>query len=228
MTLRTGLLIVLLLAWAGCSNNSTRSNNEETMSLAGNALATNPVSEEYSIVCGVLFSVEDFNHWQKSYLAEAQNTIIYLKSANDPNMVMVFEANQTLKKAKARVGDLMGERFLAAAGVKGRPTANYYDVHYYKPAKISDTHFLVLSFRIKDFDQLELFGKSQFDHFSKLGMRPIGLGSNPIKADEVYMFFTVKDVDFIHEKSDTPGKLKEFLIELNLPTDANMSHWVKP
>jgi len=228
MILRAGLFLIILAFWASCSDKTGSEAIEQPFAEQRQDSPSNAISKEYSIVCGVLFTVADFNQWQKAYIVEAQNSIIYLNSTNDSNIVLVFEANQTLEKAKARVSALIGDAFTGMAGVKGTPVASYYHVIYYKQAKISDKNFLALSFRIKDNDQLDLFGKSQFEQFSELGMRPIGMGSNPIKADEVYMLFTINDIDLIHQKSDTPGKLKGFLSELNLPTDASMSYWVKP
>ena len=228
MTLRTGLILILPVIFTCCSDNSADDGTNKPAATSGNNISSNPVSEEYATVCGLFFTVDDFNIWQQTYLEVAQNTIAYLRNEDDPSMVAVFESNKTLKNAKTRVEYLIGDEFSQSAGVKGTPVVDYYDVIYYKPSKPDDTHFLALSFRIKDIDELDLFGKTKFDQFSKLGLRPVGLGSNPIKADDVYMLFTVKDIELIREKSNTAGKLSQFLRGLNLPVNANMSYWAKP
>jgi len=228
MSFQVRFIPMFFIVVISCSDKSTdKSIQDFSSTLDGNEF-NNPISDDYSIVCGVFFSVKEFDQWQKSYLVEAQNTVIYLRSVDDPNMVVVFEANQTLANAKDRVEDLMGDNFSKVAGVEGQPVAKYYNVKYYKPSKISDIHYLSFSFRIKDIEQLKIFSDSKFDQFVSLGLRPIGLGSDPLLPNEVYILLTVRDIDLIRSKSSSPGKLKTFLAELNLPTNTNMMYWAKP
>ena len=229
MILRIGYLLLISIAITACSGNSSDSNvGKEMPSGGGSEVKAEATVNDYAVVCGVLFKVKDFDVWEAEYNKHAQNTIIYLRSIDDPSIVVLFEGNNSHQEAINRINDVMGKAFTENSEVAGKPVTTYYDIRYFQPKEGGNNNFLALSFNVDDEANWQSISDARVEQLANYGLDPLGMGSNFGKPENIYLLLSVENLEQFRENNNSPREISNFLKTLNFPKNTGLSFWSRP
>jgi hypothetical protein len=226
MTKRLGIIFLVGIMFFGCYNSDNGTSAEEPSARIAEK-RTVKSADNISIVCGVFFEVSDFDVWLNEYNKPGKNNIITLRNVHDPKMVVVFESMPSLEAAKSRASSLCNQAFISRARLMGKPAESYYEVQYYITPIKDYKYYLAFTFMADDTDLWLESLDTNMIHFNKNGLTPMGIGTNPGNASEVYMLLTLKDFVEFRKRNNAPRKLKHLLEELGLPENTVISYWAK-
>jgi len=229
MILRTGYLLLILITLGACSGDSSESQTDEVISSETSSEVPNEAkTNNFSVVCGLLFKVEDFVVWEEEYKKHAQNTIIYLRSIDDPNIIVLFEGNNSHQDAVSRITSVMDKAFSENSGVKGEPVTTNYNLRYFEPKDGEDSHFLALSFNAENKDNWLAMSKERIEQLANYGLTPLGMGSNFDKPENIYILLAVENLEEFRDNNNSPREINNFLNTLNFPKNTGLSFWFRP
>ena len=227
MILRISSVILFIVFLFGCSNQSSEQITEEILATNNETSLVESNPGNISVVCGALFKVNDFDTWIKAYEKSAEGIIILLRNVDDPSLVLSFEGRQSQDLVEQRAIELMDNKFLKEAGVMGDPVVNYYDVQYMSQSETDYKHYVGLIFEIDDIKQLLAALVRDINVYASYGLVPMGIGTDPIHTNEVYMLLSLDDFVSFRKQTNSPRKIKRFINSLNLPAATTISNWAK-
>ncbi len=227
MIQRVSLVILIMSTLIGCSNNSTELPVEVVTADPNSPVmaASNPGN--ITAVCGVLYKVDDFDAWLTTYRKSAEHNITILRSVNDPSIVLTFEGGESQSMVETRAAELVSEDFISEATVVGEPNISYFDVQYMNPADDSHKQFVALGFVTDDIEEFLKDLSRDINIYSGYGLRPVGIGTNPVDSESVYMLLALDDFVSFSKRTNSPRKLKRFINHINLPEETDIAIWTK-
>ena len=227
--LRFGYLIIIAIFLASCSGNNPESQVSESVTPEISSDAINQTeTKEYDVVCGLLFKVEDFDIWAAEYQKHAQNTIIYLRNTDDPNMIVLFEGNESYEDAKNRIINVMDKAFSEGAGVMSEPVTTYYKIKYYQPQGGKNSNFLAFSFTVDDMTDWETISPERVEQLNNYGLSPLGMGSIFGNPNNLFILLAVENLDEFRDNNNSPREINNLLSVLDFPQNTGLSFWFNP
>lgn len=224
MILRGGLVFILIFILS-CADKMAEEQKEELAPSISNNEVISRAPEKFAVACGMLFMVEDYDTWIKSYTAKAKNLLVVLRNVNDPAMVVLFEAVQSEEAAVKRTNDMLDNTFLNNSGIKGNPVVDYYNVKYYNPPNERNKYYLALTFELENSIEWIQAIASRVNDFSLSGLTPVGIGTNSNNEHDVYILLTLDDYVGFRKANNAPRKIKSLIARLELPENTLISYW---
>jgi hypothetical protein len=229
MIQRIGYFLLIALILIGCSGDSSENQTDEYLSSGSSTeVLDDTKATEFSLVSGLLFKVEDFKVWEEEYKKYAFNTIIYLRSIDDPNMIVLFEGNDSHKEAVNRRNGVLDKAFTYKSGVENKPVTTYYNIRYYEPKDGENLHFLALSFNVEDKNNWMIMSEDRIEQLMNYGLTPLGMGSNFYKPENIYILLAVENLEQFRDNNNSPREINNFLSTLNFPKNTGLSFWFRP
>ena len=219
MILRISHVILFMFLLNGCSNQGSDQPIDEVSSESSSITLAESNPGSISVVCGVIYKVEDFNTWLEAYNKIAVGTIVQLRNVIDPSLVIVFEGNESLTMAEGRAAALSDNDFLNSATVMGDPIIFYNNVRYMSPSQKAYKHYVALMFEMEDISKFLESLKTDIGLYASHGLTPMGIGTNPHSPEQVYMLLTLEDFVSFRKKINSPRKIRRFATSLNLPEE---------
>ncbi|RLD20593.1 MAG: hypothetical protein DRI71_10155 [Bacteroidetes bacterium] len=227
MLTRVSLIILFISFISGCSNQGSEQLNEEHNSVLNTPVLAESNPGDISVVCSVLYHVDDFNSWLIEYNKIGHETIVILRNVDDPSLVIVFEGGQSKDMVEGRTSELVEADFLDAATVNGDHVVSYYDVQYMGSSEKEYKHYVALIFNTKDINQFLASLKKDLSHYVDYGLTPMGIGTNPSNPEQVYMLLTLEDFITFRKSTNSPRKINRFISSLNLPDETLILNWAR-
>ena len=164
--------------------------------------------------------VENFDKWKPVYDAHDSVRLAYGihafqigRGMEDSNLVTIIEKMDDIQKAKefSALPDLKDA--MHKAGVSGPPTFHFLDVIRNDNSKIEYTDRLMISHRVKNFDEfLKTYDKEGTETRKANGFLDRGLARDVDDANIVYIVFAITDMEKAKMRMNSE-ELKKIMIE---------------
>ena len=227
MLLRFSLAILIIVLFAGCSEEDSENVVEEITTISSSLQLAKSNPQGISSVCGVIFQVSEYDTWLEEYNKRNKGTIIVLRNVNDPSLLVVFEGSNSQEMIEGRAAVLTDDEFLTAATAMGEPVVSYYDVQYMNPAEQEHIYYVALIFDAEDMGQLLASVERNITMYDGYGLLPMGIGNDPFNPTKVYMLLTLDDFVSFKKHTNSPRKRKRFARSLNLPEETLILNMTK-